>query len=118
MTTITSCPNKPNCVSSTDATEGHAIAPLSYERDAGAAMDRVRAVMKALPRTTLVGEGAGYLHYEVRTRIMRFVDDVEFGANEERSVIDVRSASRVGHSDLGVNRKRVEAIRRLYETTK
>lgn len=115
MSTIKSCPDKPNCVSSTAEDKSHNIEPLSFEGEASAAFERVRAVMKALPRTKLVGEEAGYLKYEVRTRIMRFVDDVEFGLNEERGVIDVRSASRVGYSDMGVNRKRVETIRSAFE---
>lgn len=111
MATIKSCGSKPNCVSSTAPEGSHFIEPLTAGGDSAAALERVRTVMKALPRTKLVGEEAGYLHYEVTSRIMRYVDDVEFGVNQESGVIDVRSASRVGYSDMGVNRKRVEHIR-------
>lgn len=114
MATIKSCGSKPNCVSSTAPEGSHYVEPLATGGDSAAALERVRAVMKALPRTKLVGEEAGYLHYEVRSRIMRYVDDVEFGTNEEGGVIDLRSVSRVGYSDMGVNRKRVEAIREAF----
>lgn len=115
MTRLAVCPSKPNCVSSTAPDELHAIDPLRFEGEGGVAMARVRAVMADLPRTTLVSEEDEYLHYEVRTRLMRFVDDVEFGLNREQGIIDVRSASRVGYSDMGVNRKRVEDIRIRFQ---
>lgn len=115
MTTIAPCGSRPNCVSSTATDAGHSIEPLSFTGDAGGAMDRLRSVMADLPRATLVSEEEAYLHYEVRSRLMRFVDDVEFGLNEDESVIDVRSAARVGYSDMGVNRKRVEEIRWRFD---
>ncbi len=115
MAGIAPCGSTPNCVSSTATDEPHAIKPLAFKDDGSEAMARVKAVMTRLPRTRLVEEEAGYLHYEVRTRLMRFTDDVEFGLNGDDSVIDVRSASRVGYSDMGVNRKRVEEIRRRFD---
>ncbi len=117
MAKITSCPSKPNCVSSTAQDKAHSVAPIAFEGRADVAMARLKVVVASLPRTKLVSETADYLHYEVRTRFMGFVDDVEFGINEDKSVIEVRSASRVGYSDMGVNRKRVEAIRAAYDTT-
>ena len=81
MATIKSCGSKPNCVSSTAPEGSHFIEPLAAGGDSIAALERVRAVMKALPRTNLVGEEAGYLHYEVTSRIMRYVDDVESDAS-------------------------------------
>lgn len=119
MTTIMSCPDKPNCVSSTAPRDGsHFIEPLQYEGEDHAALDRLRAVMKGLPRVKLVDDEGYFLRYEVRTRLMRFVDDVEFCLDPGRRVIDVRSASRVGHSDMGVNRKRVEEIRAGLDAVK
>lgn len=118
MAGIAACGSKPNCVSSTATDEPHTIKPLAFKGDGGKAMERVKAVMKGLPRTKLIEEEDAYLHYEVRTRLMRFTDDVEFGLNAEAGVIDVRSASRVGYSDMGVNRKRVEAIRKRFNKTK
>lgn len=118
MSTIMSCPDKPNCVSSTAPAGSHFIEPLRFEGEADAALDHLRAVMDDLPRAKLVNNEGGFLKYEVRTRILRFVDDVEFCLEPDRGLIDVRSASRVGHSDLGVNRKRVETIRARFEALK
>lgn len=116
MAKITACPSKPNCVSSVATDETHAIEPLRFEGEGAAALARLKDVMAGLPRTTLVSEEDGYLHFVVTTRLMRFKDDVEFAFAEEPGRIDVRSASRVGHSDLGVNRKRVEEIRTRFSS--
>ncbi len=107
MSRLAPVPKSPNCVSSRadPADRVHAIAPLS-----GADLDRVKAVMAAMPRTELVEEAEGYLHYVCTTALLRFKDDVEF--EQDGDVVHVRSASRVGYGDLGVNRKRVEGIRR------
>ena len=67
--------------------------------------------MRDFPRTTIVEKSDTYIHVEARSRIFRFVDDVDFVLDVRESVIHVRSASRVGHGDLGVNRRRVEQIR-------
>lgn len=71
--------------------------------------------MLSLPRTRLIEEDDSYLHLEVTSRLLRFVDDVEFVFEEEGKTIHFRSASRVGYGDLGVNRRRMEEIRRLVE---
>jgi uncharacterized protein (DUF1499 family) len=105
------CPDSPNCVCSHDAAASHAIAPLSFSGDPAEAWERLRTVMAGLPRQRLVESRPGYLRYEFRSRLFRFVDDVELLLDAPARVIHVRSASRVGHSDLGVNRRRVEAIR-------
>lgn len=68
-----------------------------------------------MPRAKVVREKANYIHAECRTRFLRFVDDLEFLFDDNDAVIHVRSASRVGYSDLGVNRKRVEQFRRDFE---
>jgi uncharacterized protein (DUF1499 family) len=106
------CPNKPNCVNS-QAREGkHGIAPLRFSGDAGAAMRKLTQVVRAMPRTTVVEARPDYLYAEFSTALMGFVDDVEFYCDGK--AIHVRSASRLGYSDLGVNRKRVEAIREAF----
>lgn len=107
MSRLAPVPPTPNCVSSrADPKDSvHYIAPLE-----GVDLAAVREVMAATPRTKLVREEPGYLRYEVRTALLRFVDDVEF--EQEGGVVHVRSASRVGRSDLGVNRRRVELIRK------
>lgn len=108
------CPSTPNCVCSEDPDTGHRIAPLAFEGSPAAALARLRQVVLALPRMTLVSESGTGFRVECRTRILRFVDDVEFRLDAAGGAIQVRSASRVGYSDLGTNRRRVEEIRRAF----
>ena len=110
---LAGCPAKPNCVSSQATDESHAIAPFVYQTEKEAAFRRLKKVIGSFKRTTIVAETDNYLHVEFRSAIMGFIDDVEFYFPEEK-LIHVRSASRVGYSDLGVNRKRVEQIRERF----
>ncbi|MDW8469072.1 MAG: DUF1499 domain-containing protein [Burkholderiales bacterium] len=114
------CPSSPNCVSSqADPSDSvHYVAPIAFDGEPAAAMAAVRAAIEATPGATIVREEADYLHAEFRTRVLRFVDDVEFAFDAGARVIHVRSASRVGWSDLGANRRRVEALRARIETPK
>ena len=109
------CPRTPNCVCSQDDTPRHAAAPLRFEGDAGEAWARLGKIVGRWPRTTIVQDTGRYLHAECKTRVFRFTDDVEFALDADAGVIHVRSAARIGRSDLGVNRRRVEAIRREFE---
>jgi len=104
------CPSSPNCVSSQSDEEKHRIDPLRYTSTPAAAWDRLKTVVRGMDRTTPVRETADYLHVEFRT-LLGFVDDVEFYLDERERVIHLRSASRMGYWDLGVNRKRMESIR-------
>lgn len=88
-----------------------AIAPLRYSGDGRAAMRRLADTLRAMERTTVVSDEPGYLYAQCRTKLLRFTDDVEFWLDEPAGVIQVRSASRIGRGDRGVNRARVEAIR-------
>ncbi len=108
------CPDSPNCVCSQDPEAEHQIAPLAFTGPGSAALARLKAVVLAQPRVKITGEHDGYLRAEFTSRIFRFVDDVEFLLDEPAKVIHVRSASRVGKSDLGVNRKRVEHLREAF----
>ena len=109
------CPSSPKCVSSQAPDEGHRVAPLAYSGPAQEAWYRVRSVVASLPRTSVVSDTGSYLHVEFTSLLFRFVDDVEFLADDNTKVIHIRSASRLGTSDLGVNRKRVEEIRRRWQ---
>jgi uncharacterized protein (DUF1499 family) len=111
---LPACPASPNCVCSQDADPGHAVEPLRFTGGPGAAWRRLREVLAGQPRTRVVDEGDGYLHAECTSLVFRFVDDLEFLLDPAAGVIHVRSASRVGRSDLGVNRARVEAVRRAF----
>jgi uncharacterized protein (DUF1499 family) len=103
------CPDKPNCVSSLAPDEDHRIEPFALAGDRG--WSALRDAVAAMPRTTIVEERPGYLHAECRSRIMRFVDDLELARASTTDRVDVRSASRVGYGDWGVNRARVESLR-------
>src|SRR5262249_27541182 len=104
---LAECPGTPNCISSQATDEGHRIEPLRFERDPDVAWKRVREIVAAWPRTRVVTAADGYLHAECTSLVFRFVDDLECLLDRDANVIHVRSASRAGHSDLGVNRRRV-----------
>ena len=107
------CPSTPNCVNSQE-TGRSTIAPLVFNDSAQSAFARLKRIVSSMPRTRIVAATDDYLHAEVRSRIFGFVDDVECIVDATASRIHVRSASRVGYSDLGVNRSRVEAIRARF----
>lgn len=101
------CPDADSCVSSTSSDPRHAVEPLAC---GGEELDRIVEVATAeLPRTELLAREAGYAHLRARSLVFGFPDDLELLAGDE--VVHVRSASRVGENDLGVNRERVETLR-------
>ncbi len=99
------CPESPNCVSSFEDDETHGIAPLNGN------LDQISAILSSLDEANIVSASSNYLYAEFTSRIMGYVDDVEFMFDEATGMTHVRSASRLGYSDLGANRKRIEAIR-------
>ena len=110
----------PNSVSSQAALYpgGHAeaqIAPLALVGSGPATIARIKAIVEAMPGATVVKNERGYLYVRFTTRWLRFVDDAEFWFDPAHGVIQVRSASRVGRRDFGVNRARIEAIRQRLE---
>jgi uncharacterized protein (DUF1499 family) len=108
---LSPCPQSPNCVVSQNADEAHYIAPLVYHTDLDKAREIVLKVLTAVPRTQAIAQTPNYIQAESKSRIFDFIDDLEFYFPDKEKVIHVRSASRVGESDLGVNRRRVEQIR-------
>ena len=104
---------KPNCVSSTvdKSDEKHIIAPITHTGSGSDAWKKLLGIVKSNPRVNVVSETANYLYAEFKSAGMGYVDDVEFALDDKAGVIQVRSASRLGIRDLGVNRARVEAIR-------
>ena len=105
------CPSSPNCVSSYSQDAEHGIAPISYDSDPEMVIANLKQIIESMPQTNIVKEDEDYLYVEFTSKIMGFVDDVEFYVDRDANVIQVRSASRLGESDLGVNRDRVETIR-------
>jgi uncharacterized protein (DUF1499 family) len=111
---LSECPDSPNCVSSQTAKKDHAVDPLSYNVSYGEAKQALLSIISSLPRTKIIADNDRYLHVTFTSRLMRFVDDVEFLFDDTNKQIHVRSASRVGYSDMGVNRKRIEDLRKLF----
>lgn len=109
------CSGTPNCVVSQGGDPQHHIDPIAYSIEKTDAIEIIKQIVQEMAGTRIVTEEANYVHVEYKSKIMGFVDDVEFYF-PEASFIQVRSASRVGHSDLGVNRKRIEEIRQLFHT--
>lgn len=107
-------PPTPNCVNSQSAGAYSKIAPFGYTGDGKVALARLHAVIMAMPGARVVEVQAGYVYAEFTSRWLGFVDDVEFLLDENAAVIHVRSASRLGRKDFGVNRQRVEAIREAF----
>ena len=106
---LTDCPPSPNCVSSQARDSEHRIAPLPLQGDPANTRTRLLSLLAQTPRVAVVTQDAYYLRAEFTSQVMRFVDDVEFLIGPE--AVEVRSASRLGHSDLGVNRERIEGLR-------
>jgi len=108
---LASCPDSPNCVSSfaSQKDRTHYIAPLSVNKKG---WEVLQQIVDAEPRFKIVKKTGTYLHVEATTRLLHFVDDLEFLYQPARLMIQVRSASRVGYSDFGKNRSRVEALRK------
>lgn len=109
-------PSSPNCVSTYATNELHSIQPLVFDGNADESLAKVRKIVSTTRGTTLVETRSDYLYFEFRSQVFRFVDDVEFYLDAETKQIHFRSASRTGHSDMGVNRTRMERIRRLFES--
>lgn len=112
---LNSCPSSPNCVSSQATDERHRIAALEFRDKPDSAFNRLKLVLSQRSDIAIVKELPGYLQVELRTRF--FIDDGEFLLDRERNIIHVRSASRLGYSDLGKNRSRLEDIRRQFLAT-
>ncbi len=111
------CSWKPNCVNSTadpHADAKHHIAPLRYKGDAAQAWKALAELVKGRPRTRVIEEDGQYLYCEFSSKGLGYVDDVEFALDAAAGLIHVRSASRLGIRDFGVNRARIESIRKQF----
>ncbi|MEM6284887.1 MAG: DUF1499 domain-containing protein [Chloroflexota bacterium] len=126
------CPDRPNCVSSLqDEATAQRVDPLTYtneqfsiEAEAFSEDDRTEiitarliTVLEGLPRTQVMVAQGGYIHAETRSRVFRFVDDLELQIDPASQEVQVRSAARLGQDDLGVNRRRVQAIREAFNAS-
>ncbi|MDF1825379.1 MAG: DUF1499 domain-containing protein [Verrucomicrobiales bacterium] len=108
-------PVKPNWVSSVTRDKGKLITPFNFSGDPDEAWKAAKEAVASLPKTKIVSSDEKFLYAECSSAIFGFVDDLELLLRPHEGRIDVRSASRVGHSDLGANRQRVEKLRALIE---
>ncbi|WP_156119674.1 DUF1499 domain-containing protein [Leptolyngbya sp. KIOST-1] len=108
---LSACPATPNCVVSQGADPDHAIAAIAYTGSREDARNLLIKVLGVVPRTEIVAQQEDYIRVKSTSRIMGFVDDTEFYLPEDEPVIHIRAAARLGESDLGVNRRRLEQIR-------
>lgn len=106
------CPDSPNCVSSLAKNPKHRVEPFQLTNDPKTSWGMVQKTVGSMPRTTIVSANNSDIHVECRSMIFRFVDDLTLHLTLPKGIIHVRSASRTGYSDLGVNRRRVENLRK------
>ncbi len=112
--TLGPCPSSPNCVSSQASDKAHYVAPLYYRGALTEAKKQITLVIKSMSRAKIVTDKGNYIHAEFSSALFGFVDDVEFYFDDTQKTIQIKSASRLGYSDFGVNRRRVEKIRATF----
>jgi uncharacterized protein (DUF1499 family) len=110
---IEPCKPKPNCVSSLNHEKRYYVAPLQYN-SFETAKDKLLDTLKSSKRVRIVANHGNYIRAEFTSFIFRFIDDAEFYFDDKKKLIHLRSASRIGYSDLGANRRRIEKIRRKF----
>ncbi|MHA1486850.1 MAG: DUF1499 domain-containing protein [Promethearchaeota archaeon] len=108
------CPKSPNCVSTQAIDENQKIEPIKYSGSLEDAKGKILNIINSLKRSKIITNEENYIHIEFRTATFRFVDDVEFLLDDKEKVIHFRSRARMGYSDMGVNRKRMEEITKLF----
>jgi len=113
---LPACPESPNCVSTQATRADQKMEPIRVSGDPAEAFQRLVKLVQGQTRTKLVEQTENYAHFECSTLVFRFVDDVQFLLDREEGLIHFRSASRVGHSDLGTNRRRMTSIVKKFES--
>lgn len=113
--TLAPVPESPNAVSTQTQRAHAAMNPIVVPVELKDPIQAVATVVRQMPRSTIIQQDRNYLHAEFRSTIFRFVDDVEFFFDSASRTLHFRSASRVGHSDLGANRQRMEDFRVRFE---
>ena len=109
------CPDRPNCVSTQSAAPAKRMPALGFEGEVEPVRAAILDVLAEAPRARVVEAEGDYIHAEFTTPVFRFVDDVEFSVDPGAKRVEFRSASRVGHSDLGTNRRRMKTLCRRLE---
>jgi len=112
---LSPCPETPNCVSSQEKYSQNRIQPITFEDSLEQAKKRIYRVINSMRGTRIISKEVLYMHVEFTSKVLRLIDDVEFYFDGSQALIHVRSASRWGYWDLGVNRRRVESIRSEFK---
>ncbi len=108
------CPKSPNCVSTQTIDDKQKMEPINYSGSLDDAKAKIISIINSLKRSKIITNEENYIHIEFRTATFRFVDDVEFLFDDKEKIIHFRSRARMGYSDMGVNRKRMEEITKLF----
>jgi uncharacterized protein (DUF1499 family) len=111
------CPNSPNCVNSLATTNQHFVEPINFEGSQQEASNQLVKILNTMPEANITKQQPSYVAAEFISRLFGFVDDVEFQmsiTDVGETIINVRSASRVGYTDFGTNRKRIEMLRAQF----
>lgn len=111
---LAGCHSSPNCVSTFAKLPSHKMEPIPFSSSPEEARACLRGIIGSLKRCQIVTETDNYIYAEFTSALLRFVDDVEFYFDEKEKLIQFRSASRVGYSDFGMNRKRMEEITKHF----
>ncbi|MBN9656111.1 DUF1499 domain-containing protein [Halobacillus sp. GSS1] len=115
---LSECPTSPNCVSTQTNQEEKKMDALVFSKDLETTKSLIKEILSERQRTTIETENENYIHAVVESKWIKFKDDVEFYFDQKEEVVHFRSASRVGYSDFGVNKKRMAAISEHYESMK
>lgn len=112
---LSPCPSSPNCVASQAEDAEHRVEPLALRGTPEQTRAHLLALLASEPRAEVVAQQDNYLRAQFTSKVLRFVDDVEFLIGPQ--AIEVRSASRLGYADFGVNRARIEALRQRLQAS-
>jgi len=92
----------------------HRIEPFKYSSSKEESFNKLKEILQNKKRIFIISESKNYIYAECRTAFFKFIDDLEFYFDDVNKIIHVRSASRIGYSDLGVNRRRIKDIRERF----
>lgn len=113
--TLEGCDNLLNCTSSTASTRKNQVEPIAYQGASAEVIAKIASVISAQKGASIQTQNATYLHATFKTPLMGYTDDLELLLDESSGVLNIRSASRIGRSDLGANRKRIAALRAMLQ---
>ena len=111
---LPACPSSPNCVSTQADDATHAMQPLPFAGTPEQALQAVQAALESLPGVRVTQVEGHVVQAEATSRLFRFVDDIDCVVDAEQRLVHFRSASRVGHSDFGANRARMQRFRDVF----